>query len=662
MKTTLTKIKFDAAYAALPVVITIGMFAIGSLTYVFQKSSRAHRQQVNTQVKVDYAQKEDAVLRALVSIVPNRAINAMQANSSNASNLTWDKIFEDAISLGNADHAVDADILASINVPNLILANTGDTDMYAANSTSIVDSIVKPIVGSTGTVNAGNTRDTAMVNSSEFGSSLPAALYTNNTNFNRDKTFPLIGPQKRYVNSSRQDVRLDANTHRHFNLIPYPDIRFGYARPGEDFIAKRNWWAFSLTFGANNSAATGVPPLTKNYLLSIYEIPTQLPISAGNFMSVGAHSDGTAWENATVTGGLFANELQTEGDLNIAGGSLSGRRTLDLSTGTTVSGSAVESNIDGLGVREALLANSDSDFYDVSLSGNSGRVAIVPLNTGEGFLRWMGGEQNTLSPQKFSRYANGAVRCRMRVRVMEVQSDSVQIPTWIRFYYRKNGSSQWQDFKRSDGTWPISGAAGGDEFPFQTEELAVGRHSLTVYMNRLHTYLASIGAEDPSSNYSLYIYPDGNRTDVRQPSIPSTSDDLAVTIRDSEDLTAFTSGFSLVTDCRLYFAGSFNQVSTTPPANSGLPTGFEFYPPISIFSPEKRYGIHFFDRDVDFEGQLSSLKTDETSAYRPLDFMSGGDEAVSADKIDADLKRLISPAQLPPISIMNWMVTIEELQ
>jgi len=662
MKTKLSALRAEAAYAALPVVITIGVFAVGSLSYVFQKSSRAHRQQINTQVKVDYAQKEDAVLRALVAIVPNRAINAMQENSSNAANLTWDKIFEEAISLGNADHAVDADILAAINEPDLIMANTGDTDMYAADSTSIVDSIVKPIVGTTGTVNAGNTRDTAMLNSSEFGSSLPAPLRTNNSNFTRDKTFPLIGPQKRYVNAWNQDVGLDATTHPQYNLIPYPEIRFGYGKPGENFIAKRNWWAFSLTFGANDTAATGVPALTKNYLLSVYEIPTQLPISAGNFMSVGAHADGTAWENVTVTGGMFANELQTVGDINIAGGSLSGRRSLDLSTGTTVGGSTVNGNIDAMGVRETLLADSDSDFYDVSLSGNSGRVAIVPLNTGESFLRWMGAESNTLSPQKFSRYANGAVRCRMRVRIMEMQSDTVQIPTWIRFYYRMNGSSAWQDFKRSDGTWPISGAAGGDDFPFQTEELAVGRHSLTVYINRLPTYLASIGAEDTTSNNSLYIYPDSNRSGVNAATIPSTNEDLAVTIRDSEDLTAYTEGFSLVTDCRLYFAGSFNQVSTSPPANSGLPTGFEFFPPISIFAPEKRYGIHFFDRDVDFEGQLSSLKTDETSAYRPLDFLNGSDEAVAASSIEAHLKSLVSPAQLPPISIMNWMVTIEELE
>lgn len=44
-----------------------------------------------------------------------------------------------------------------------------------------------------------------------------------------------------------------------------------------------------------------------------------------------------------------------------------------------------------------------------------------------------------------------------------------------------------------------------------------------------------------------------------------------------------------------------------------------------------------------------------------LDFRAGAYETVSPDLITADLKTIRSPAELPPISLMNWLIVIEEV-
>jgi hypothetical protein len=56
-----------------------------------------------------------------------------------------------------------------------------------------------------------------------------------------------------------------------------------------------------------------------------------------------------------------------------------------------------------------------------------------------------------------------------------------------------------------------------------------------------------------------------------------------------------------------------------------------------------------------------TLRTGGTDAWQPLDVKSGSDDAVHADSITAELKPLASPAELPPVHQMNWLVVIEEI-
>ena len=67
------------------------------------------------------------------------------------------------------------------------------------------------------------------------------------------------------------------------------------------------------------------------------------------------------------------------------------------------------------------------------------------------------------------------------------------------------------------------------------------------------------------------------------------------------------------------------------------------------------------NQPVQLLGQLNSLKTGTSDVVNPLELMNGHDERVSASLIDAELTSLKSPAELPPVHLMNWLVTIEQV-
>jgi hypothetical protein len=82
---------------------------------------------------------------------------------------------------------------------------------------------------------------------------------------------------------------------------------------------------------------------------------------------------------------------------------------------------------------------------------------------------------------------------------------------------------------------------------------------------------------------------------------------------------------------------------------------------MSIFSAELRIGTTAWNRPVEHIGQIMTLRSGSTEAWQPLDLKSGSDDAVHTDSISAELKPLRSPAELPPIHQMNWLVVVEEI-
>ena len=115
-----------------------------------------------------------------------------------------------------------------------------------------------------------------------------------------------------------------------------------------------------------------------------------------------------------------------------------------------------------------------------------------------------------------------------------------------------------------------------------------------------------------------------------------------------------------MTNLRLYIGNYFNVVPTAPPAGSNMPA--PFYPPASLFAPERRYGTEIDPWKVQLEGQIGSLAddNDDGSPVHLLDLKVGSGTAVDPGRVNANLKPIRHPAELPPVNMMNWLVVIEE--
>lgn len=645
-------------YVSVAMVAVLALLITFSLAITFSHSIDSQDFQSRVQVRSDFSQKEDAVIRSLVSILPNRAIGAMQDGSNaQSANFSWATIFAEAIDLADAEQAVDSVVMADFGITDFVSGNSGDHAIADSSS------MITPVLGSAGAVTSGTVADQAIMFDSRFSTKMPDPLEAPASVMSADRNFPIISTQKVFSSSWTNDAQLSITDYPLYNRIAYPNIRFGFKQPGEAFIAKRNWWAFSIRFG-QSAASLDQPLLTRNYVVSIYELPSQQPIEAETFMSVGSHANGEAWTNSAVDGGISAGILKTDASFDLLNGNLTGRTGLDLGNGTTVRGQVVSNNFDALGVREAAFANSANDVGRASLAGNSGRVAFVPINRGLDFYTASASaEANMVSPTGWNEYSRGADQCEMKIIIDEVESVDNQRPTRVRWEYRTAGGGVLTTVLERGVNWPYLNEAGGSLVPFQTEHLENGRDALVVHLEQMRTYLTAMGGAGATVNNSLLINVDNSLDpDVKMPEFPTVSHDVCLVLRDCADLSAYTEGFSLVTNLRLYVADDFNTVQIPQPANSGLGSGEPFYPATSLFAPEKRYGTTLKMRPVEYRGQVASLAEGDLSALHPLDFRIGTYDTVSAAMITTDLHELTSPAELPPIHLMNWLITVEEIR
>jgi hypothetical protein len=508
---------------------------------------------------------------------------------------------------------------------------------------------------------------------------------------------------------------LPTNTFKKFNILTYPQINFGYARPGEPFVAKRNVWAFSMDLADHDDDITKLARFRRQFALSIYEIPSQLPISAGAFMALGTHADGSPWENVTISGNVFAGRAILEGATALPG--LATRRGSEMSSDATVGGLNFQGNPFAPGVRE-IHRLTEGDFFPVSLASESGKAAFVPINRGADFFDRFAhtAESTTISPTTWNNYSVGALQCAMTVDINQAATLNGN-PTSFRFTYLRSGARQTLDIPLSTGLQPglppgyirvggegstytfpfptdvayghangfafrqgvtgtivFNNATFGDPLvgtfkygyfrqpmPFETKLLPSGKICVAFFPERLPAFLANLGADGPAINNSIAInvnYVNGGN--LTKPNIPCTENDYGVIIQECADLRPFTTGFSLVTNLRLYIGDDFNTFPTTPPAGYIPPNGV-FYPPSSLFAPEKRYGVDFDPYAVEHSGQVGSVAADNVAnPIRPLDATAVSGNAMDANRITVNLSPITHPAVLPPITMMNWLILIEE--
>ncbi len=235
-------------------------------------------------------------------------------------------------------------------MPQLFSGNTGDSGL------SDPARIFTSVAGNNAFVSAGLNRD--------LGATYPPSLSVTG-GLNIDNIYPLISRNKVYGNHAAGRVGLSTDTYEDFNIIPYPAINFGYSRPGEPFVAKRNWWAFNMNLASHDGGLTNVAQYQREFVLSIYEIPSQLPVSASSFMALGRHGTGENWENIAIEGNIFAGRALVEGDTELPG--LASRRGFDLAAEASVGGERFNGDPFLPGVRETFRL-TNGEFYPVSLS------------------------------------------------------------------------------------------------------------------------------------------------------------------------------------------------------------------------------------------------------------------------------------------------------
>ena len=746
MKTSPSR-RHHSGYISFLLVLATGSILTFLMIYAYRRALNAQVVESQVQLRLDYSEKEEAILRAIVAITPNRAIRAMQSESdvSGTRNaLSWRNIFTESLDLANARTSIPANVLATLNITNYKTGNTGNSTLTSPEQ----------IFSQIGAVN--DNLDTSFASAGinrSLGTGYPVPLTTANaTTIDRDRTYPIISKDKQYGTMAQTGVTLPVTTYPNFNLLPYPAINFGYAKPGDPFVAKRNWWAFSVDVADHDNDRTAVVLSRRNFVLSIYEIPSQLSISAASFMSLGQYASGTAWQNVNIDGGMFVGKAAVEGTTALK--SLAIRRSMTVSSGTTIGGESFSSSPFTPGVREAYQVTKGA-FFPVSLASESGRATFIPISRGANFFdRFDSAENdplettgarnhigsNVLSPTTWNNYSIGAQQCAMRVDINKTQSTTNSTPTELRFqYYKADGTRAVLPLPVTPNstTLPLGyayvcdsggsatyagpvdlayGASGGFTYreglsgpvtfdvatfgdplpgnpvikkgywrprvPFETRTLTNGQICVAVYPERIPSFLtavsgAGVSGTEPNLNNSLVVNVDYTGTGLfdvtKKPWPPCTINDYGVILKECANLTPFTKGFSLVTNLRLYIGDDFNIVPAIPPSGytpavtASNPTG-RYFPPCSLFTPEKRYGVDADPLAVVLGGQIGSLakvdKVNSTDAdapmVRPLDSKALSGAALAANRITVNLSQIRHPAELPPITMMNWLILLEE--
>jgi len=750
MKTRFPSRVGKRGYVSYLMVIMVGALLTGLTMSAYKFAGASQSVQKETQLRVDYQEKEDTILRGIVNIVPNRAMRAMQANSNSSGpqrdSLRWKNIFSDALDQAGTRGSITTALATQIGGSNAILANSGDIavqtdDVKDANGNVIkasnIEKVFDAIDPESGLVSPGIGRS--------LGTGYPAPLETVNSNVtSRDPVYPIISTAKVYGNLAQSSLTVPVSSYPLYTKIPYPEIRFGYCAPGQLFVAKRNWWAFSLHLGEHagllKSYSRGDSQIgERDFILSIYEIPSQLAISAEAFTSIGKHADGTPWQHANIQGGIYATRAQVEGGMHVD--RVMARRGLNLGSDVTVGANAIDGNPMTPGVREQYEVTTGS-YMPVALASDSARAAFVSINRGQEFFDRIpyhaildNQSTGSLSPTPWHNYSVGAQQCAMRLDIKQVVSATNPINrtvTELRFDYYKGGA------RRLDrglviplDRGPVSGLASGyiavaDEnqsynfgttvvdvaygvggnfyyksgvtgsvtfnnatfgdplvgtpkkgyfrpsYPFEMKSLPLpgggSKPCIAYYPKRMKAFLTSLQADGLDVNNSICINVDYDSTGIgniafKPNTTPCTDDDYGVLMTECDDLTEYTKGFSLVTNLRLYIGDDFNVVPTTVPAGSGLVA--PFYPPASLFAPEKRYGTDFDPFKVEVAGQIGHLKGDDganpaATPVHVLDFKMASETKAAAGNIDVNLRPITHPAELPPITMMNWLVVLEE--
>lgn len=618
-------------------ILTVLSMGLGLLIIMmYQETIQTQENQKNDLLRNDYQQREKAFLSALTNIVPNKAMRCMMDGSATETDLDWNTIFTEALTQSNAHQAITPTEATALGLSSHRSANTADTTLTP-------DSIIKSVFQHGGLISSG----TNSVDSSLFD--YPPLLSCDTLLESDDQTYPTISRGK------------SDGTNLLYGEIPAPKLHFAY-QDQDEFIAKHNWWTFTASFADQNSAITRLTRASKQYLVSLYEIPAQLAINSVSFTNFGQHEGdgivaGEDWSNITTTGGVFAGRVKAKGSFTSTGG-IASRRGIELSDASNPLDS------DNTARNQELYEGSVTSLY--SSSSDGGHVTFIPIIPVLGAGITSGSDHDlyseyltnlknwtTAGSDPYTRPINKLFYTRtLPVKFEETGTNTASSGSTAWKYYSR-GANQCEIILIDDGlTDSFSYIANGSitdlgskdsiqvslEFVFPDID-----SNLTVNLDRLISYLDSQNI-DMSAVNSLCINSD-------KPVVLQNAKDL---LADRAGHEGFINGLSIVTNQMLILDED---------TNVGYDTSNYTAPALSLYAPIARYGKSSNGTlKIEITGALGSLaEKGEDDAVNIADLKVLGEDTRAAN-IKATLTSITNLNDLPPINMMNWMIVVREIR
>jgi hypothetical protein len=632
-----------------------------------------------TSAKMDVANREDVLMRAILQ----QTATAIFTTDSTGKSPTWNTIMNNAVdavdAVNDPTKYVDTAELTALGIdaidPKVISANTGDTN-NSANPLDIFNGYQTevPFGGTSGPGLANDVSLDPKYTQAQRAVDPPLMIWSGDLALS--STTALTTPQELFFGSRYTPLSLPSGTplsaSYRWAQLPYSAIRFGYKPSRSPFVARRIWWRIPLAY--TQKPVNGIdlinryPTVPTNYVLSVYEIPSQLPISGNANLQIGAWGNGST---VAITGSIYGGKIQLYGGTY---NSVSSQQQVNVVNPATVGGVAYSESTDSAfdqpgtqpGTREQIASTQPGGVAaPVSVAGNDGKVLIVPVlpfgidgrPSANEFYNAAPG-----APTNWDLYARPYYKCRIRV----ILNDTAN-PATVTINYQPDTANPPQPdqilgFKDplpySTGSFSATAASTNGNDPASRYGINYTNNILVVDVFKMVQALGKDSGTSPAQLYSIYF----------------STTNSSVAIRDTRDLSAFTSGLSIVTNQTLYLLDAFNQGTQQPPTRTQQP-------PTSIYAPHIRYGIRdgtsTVSPQVKLTGQMAMVvptpsPNQSPTPMNPLSFTSGDTSPVPSSNITAVLSEVTDPTPwssttspttgLPPITALNLLFTIEKEQ
>jgi hypothetical protein len=715
---TSTRLRLRRSEKGEALIITISVIGFAIIVTVaafILSASMAQNTERVASAKVDIANREDTLMRA---ILQQTVSGVFPSNVATGVGADWTPIMTNAVNQVAATSYVDPNEASTLLGPNVIPANMADPDDGSA-ALSIFQGYQQevPYGGTTGVAN--------LVSAYNANVEPPELIWVSNANISA--TNAATNPLQFFLGSQvSAGGNATTSPSGRWGIVPYPNIRFGLMRPGDNMVARRVWWRIPVLYETAlqtieaqtaGTAVTRYPGMLANYILSVYEIPSQLPITGNANIQLGVNPDGSGWGNTSlggsqkvqISGSIYGDSVQLSG--GTYGGGISSRNQVNVLNSSTVAGETFGDNTyNNLGVREQMdltrMNGGQPVTAGVSVAGDNGKVLMVPLASGNAFYL----PSPSAVPTAWDLYSLPYYHCRIRITISNTNSnlnyqngvvsatagaitvkisylpDTAQLPdavfgvadspAWPSVTYAQASNSDiLQNGPNAGGassgalTNPVTQTPAN--FLLYTST-ATGNQDCNVLEIDLLQMYVSLGL-NPAECYSIYIgcspsqAPNSGNANYPNIVIKDADDLTGTTLQAGNPSPTFTNGLSIVSTQRIYLVGGaiqqalltnsgFNTVPWPNPPDPGNP-----YPATSIYAPDVRYGMTDLTPTIAVTGQIAvSQTTPGSSPINPLSFSTGANNTISGTASSYTLKAVSNPRSLPPISRLNLVFTLEK--